>query len=54
VETTLLSKIIFIAKLDQMIALWKGKNPIYFELIKSKLKVTVTINIIFDNRAVSA
>ena len=27
-----------------MIALWKGKNPIYFEVIKSKVKVNVTIN----------
>jgi hypothetical protein len=39
-------------KLDHMIALWKGKNPIYFGVIRSK--VTVTINIIFDNRVVSA
>jgi hypothetical protein len=37
-----------------MTALWKGKNPIYFGAIKSKIKVTVTINIIFDNRVVSA
>jgi hypothetical protein len=36
-----------------MIALWKGKNPIYFGVISSKVKVTVTINIIFDNRVVS-
>jgi hypothetical protein len=34
-----------------MIALWKGKNPMYFGVIRSK--VTVTINIIFD-RVVSA
>ena len=34
-------------KLDHMIALWKGKNPIYFGVIRSKVKVTVTINIIF-------
>ena len=27
-----------------MIALWKGKNPIYFGVIMSKVKVTVTIN----------
>jgi hypothetical protein len=27
-----------------MIALWKGKNPIYFGVIRSKVKVTVTIN----------
>jgi hypothetical protein len=41
-------------KLDHMIALWKGKNPIYFGVIRSKVKVTVTINRIFDNRVVSA
>jgi hypothetical protein len=29
-------------KLDCMIALWKGKNPIYFGVIRSK--VTITIN----------
>ena len=34
-------------KLDHMIALWNGKNPIYFGVIRSKVKVTVTINIIF-------
>ena len=27
-------------KLDHMIALWKGKNPIYFGVIRSKVKVT--------------
>ena len=37
-----------------MIALWKVKNPIYFGVIRSKVKVTVTMNIIFDNRVVSA
>ena len=37
-------------KLGHMIPLWKGKNPIYFGVIRSKVKVTVTINIIFDNR----
>ena len=31
-------------KLDHLIALWKGKNPIYFGVIMSKVKVTVTIN----------
>jgi hypothetical protein len=36
-------------KLDHTIPLWKGKNPIYFGIIRSKVKVTVTINIIFDN-----
>jgi hypothetical protein len=34
-----------------MIPLWKGKNPIYFGVIRSKVKVTVTMNIIFDNRS---
>jgi hypothetical protein len=38
-------------KLGHIISLWKGKNPIYFGVIRSK--VTVTINIIFDNRVVS-
>jgi hypothetical protein len=37
-----------------MISLWKGKNPIYFGVIRSKVKVTVTIDIIFNNRIVSA
>jgi hypothetical protein len=37
-------------KLGHMIPLWKGKNPIYFGVIRSKVKVTITINIIFDNR----
>jgi hypothetical protein len=41
-------------KLDHMIPLWKEKNPIYFSFIRSKVKVTVTMNIIFDNRVVSA
>jgi hypothetical protein len=36
-----------------MIPLWKGKNPIYFGVIRSKVKVTITINRIFDNRVVS-
>ena len=40
-------------KLGHMIPLWKGKNPIYFEVIRSKVKVTITINRIFDNRVVS-
>ena len=31
-------------KLDHMIALWKGKNLIYFGVIRSKVKLTVTIN----------
>ena len=41
-------------KLGHMIPLWKGKNPIYFGVIRSKVKITVTINRIFDNRVVSA
>ena len=41
-------------KLGHMIPLWKGKNHIYFGVIRSKVKVTITINIIFDNRIVSA
>ena len=52
--TLVLSLYWIFTKLDHMIALWKGKNPIYFEIIRSKVKVTVTINIIFDNRVVSA
>jgi hypothetical protein len=31
-----------------VIALWKGNNPIYLGVIRSKVKVTVTINIIFE------
>ena len=41
-------------KLGHMISLWKGKNPIYFGVISSKVKVTITINRIVDNRVVSA
>ena len=41
-------------KLGHMIPLWKGKIPIYFGVNRSKVKVTITINIIFDNRVVSA
>ena len=40
-------------KLGHMIPLWKGKNPIYFGVIRSKVKVTITINRIFDNMVVS-
>ena len=39
-------------KLGHTIPLCKGKNPIYFGVIRSKVKVT--INIIFDNRVVSS
>jgi hypothetical protein len=31
-------------KLGHIIPLWKGKNPMYFGVIRSKVKVTVTIN----------
>jgi hypothetical protein len=34
-------------KHGHMIPLWKGKNPIYFGVIRSR---SLTINIIFDNR----
>jgi tetrahydromethanopterin S-methyltransferase subunit E len=44
---------LILSKLGHMISLWNGKNPIYFGVIWSKVKVTVTINIIFDNRLVS-
>jgi hypothetical protein len=36
-----------------MIALWKGNNLAYFGVIRSKVKVTVTMNNMFDNRVVS-
>ena len=36
-------------KLGHMIPLWKGKNPVYFEVITSKVMVTITINNFFDN-----
>jgi hypothetical protein len=38
-------------KLGHMIPLWMGKNPIYFGVIRSKVKVT--INKFVDNRIVS-
>jgi hypothetical protein len=41
-------------KLGHMIFLWKGKNPIYVGINRSKVKVTVTMNNVFDNRVVSA
>ena len=41
-------------KLVHMIPRWKGKNTIYFGVIRSKVKVTITINRIFDNRIISA
>ena len=41
-------------KLGHMIPLWKGKNSIYFGVIRSKVKVTITLNILFDNKVVSA
>jgi hypothetical protein len=36
-----------------MIPLWKGKKPIYFGVIRPKVKVTVTINKFVDNMVVS-
>jgi hypothetical protein len=36
--------LIYRTKVINMIALWKGKNPIYFGVIRSKVKVTITIN----------
>ena len=39
-------------KLGRMIPMWKEKSTIYFGVIRSKVKVTVTINRIF-NRVVS-
>jgi hypothetical protein len=41
-------------KLGHMIPLWQGKNTIYFGVIRSKVKVTVTINRILNNRILSA
>ena len=41
-------------KLGHMIPLRKGKNPIYFGVIRSKVNVAVTMNNIVDNRNVSA
>jgi hypothetical protein len=42
-----------LTKLGHIIPLWKGKNPIYFGVIRSNVKVTITINRISDNRVVS-
>jgi hypothetical protein len=36
-----------------MIPLWERKNPIYVGIIRSKVKVTVNINIIVEKRVVS-
>jgi hypothetical protein len=41
-------------KLGHMIPLWKGKNPIFGGLLRSNVKVIVTINNFFDNMVVSA
>ena len=41
-------------KLGHMIPLLKGKYPIYFGVIRSKVKVIVSINRIFDNMVISA
>jgi hypothetical protein len=39
--TLVLSVYRIFTKLGRMIPLWKGKNPIYFGVIRSKVKVTV-------------
>jgi hypothetical protein len=44
-ETDVSSVYQIFTNLGHMISLWKGKNPIYFGVIRSKVKVT--INIIF-------
>ena len=41
-------------KLGHIIPLQMGKDAIYFRVIRSNFKVTVTINRNFDNRVVSA
>ena len=41
-------------KPGHLIPLWQGNKPIYFGVIRSKVKVTVSINRMFDNRVVSA
>jgi hypothetical protein len=38
-------------KLGHVNPLWKGNNSIYFGVITSKVKVTITINRIVDNRS---
>jgi len=43
-----------LTRLGHMISMWKGKNPIYLRVIRSKVKVTVTMNRFVDNRIVSA
>ena len=40
-------------KLGQLIAHWKGTIPFHYVVIKSNVKVTVTINIFYDNRVAS-
>jgi hypothetical protein len=40
-------------KLGHIIPLWKGKNTICYGVIRSKVKVTVIMNIMFDNIIVS-
>ena len=40
--------VLYIGSLTILVTwLWKGKNPIYFGVIGSKVKVTITINIMF-------
>ena len=47
VHTSFRTITLVLYKLGHMIPLWKGKNPIYVGVIRSKVKVTVTMNIIF-------
>ena len=51
---TLVLYIWSLPNLGHMIPLCKGKNPINFVVIRSKVKVTITINRIVDIRVVSA
>jgi hypothetical protein len=37
----MITLVLYIGSFDHMISLWKGKNPIYFGVIRSKVKVTV-------------
>jgi hypothetical protein len=48
-----INNFLYLSDQDMFSILWKGKNPIYCGVIRSKVKVTITINRIFDNRVVS-
>jgi hypothetical protein len=41
-------------KLGHMIPLWRGRTLFIFGVIRSKVKVTITINKNFDNRVIFA